>query len=505
MSKIHLSANSEALQAYFLEEISNHPKQKIFEKQKFGAKFGEIALFPESNQLYIGYKFENKIKNIDPYAKADYLNLGAKLGNFLKKTAYTEIQLNTLILIQKELDNFLLGLMQGSREFDKYKKDKSSIDLQIYVNQNDALDFVSLVPQESLLRTEHRKFEFVNALDYAMTLTRNLIDETPEAINPNSIVDIIKSEFSQNENTRINIFDYDVLQDMKMDAIVSVGRGSIKKPVLVHTIVSPKSQAKKKIVLVGKGLTYDSGGLDIKGGGHMKGMKMDMGGSATMFGTTKALANLGLENVEVHWISAFAENMLDSNAYKSDDIITSFSGQTIEVYNTDAEGRLTLADALAYATTLNPDYIIDAATLTGACIVALSEHFTAFMTNSQYLKDNLLTKFEECLEPTIYTPMPERLRKYVKGENSDLMNTSHLDRQSGHVTAGLFLSHFVDQNNFRNSELKIENPKCYDWVHLDIAGSAMNNKHNQLETNGATGQSIKSLVSWILDEDKKLN
>jgi leucyl aminopeptidase len=157
---------------------------------------------------------------------------------------------------------------------------------------------------------------------------------------------------------------------------------------------------------------------------------------------------------------------------------------------------------LAYATLLDPDCIIDAATLTGACIVALSEYNTALMSNNLGLKTKLISKFESELEPTIYTPMPEALRQYVAGDISDLNNTSTLERQSGHVTAGLFLSHFVDQNNFRNPKLNIKNPKVYPWVHLDIAGSAFNSKHNSLNTKGATGQTIRSLVSWILDEDK---
>ncbi len=288
-----------------------------------------------------------------------------------------------------------------------------------------------------------------------------------------------------------------------MKGITFVGRASRFKPTLVHVTLKPEGEIKHTICLIGKGLTYDSGGLDIKVAGHMRTMKTDMAGSATMFGVIKILSELGLKNTQVHWISAFAENMISESSYKADDIITSYSGQTIEVYNTDAEGRLTLADALTYATLLNPDYIIDAATLTGACIMALSAYFTALMGNDTELCQKLHDTFVEENEPTILVHMPEMLREYVQGSNSDLVNTSKSPISSGHVTAGLFLSHFVDQSLFRNPEIKIENPKCFKWAHMDIAGSAYNESKNNLGVSGATGQSVKSLVKFVQKIDSE--
>ena len=487
MSKIHLSSNSNCIQ---INLVSTAPENNSNLKNlKFKADFGQLIF--DNNTLYVGTTFKNSNVSIDPFNKPDYYSLGAKIVSFLKNTELKDLQVNCgFNLKSKELEHLILGLLQASYNFDKYIKEPKSVDYTFYFS--DTLS--GLISKNQLI--------YIESVSQSVDLARDLINDTPAAINPSTISKIIDEQFGSLNNVSIKTLDYNQMIELGMEGITAVGKASVNKPILFHTTIKPKNLATKKIVLIGKGLTYDSGGLDIKTGGHMAGMKSDMGGSATMFGTTLALAKLGLDNVELHWISAFAENMIDSNAYKADDILTTYSGQTVEVYNTDAEGRLTLADALAYATLLDPDYIIDAATLTGACIVALSEYNTALMSNDLDLKNKLISKFESELEPTIYTSMPEILRQYVTGDISDLNNTSTLSRQSGHVTAGLFLSHFVDQNNFRNLNLQIKTPKVYPWVHLDIAGSAFNNKHNSLNTKGATGQSIRSLVSWILDEDK---
>jgi leucyl aminopeptidase len=487
MSKIYTFQNPESTQIFFVNSV---PENNLNLKNlKFKSEFGQIAF--DNNVLFVGTLFKNTNSNIDPFDKPNFYTLGAKVVTFLKTTDYKDFQINCEFDIQnKQFEHLLLGLLQSCYNFDKYLKKPKSVDYNFYLAQN----LIESVSSEQL--------EYIETVSQSVDLARDLVNGTPTDINPSTMPKIIDQQFENLNNVAIKKIGYQELLELGMQGITAVGMASEHKPILVHTTIKPRAETKKKIVLIGKGLTYDSGGLDIKTAGHMKDMKSDMGGSATMFGTTLTLAKLGLENVELHWISAFAENMVDSNAYKADDILTTYSGQTVEVYNTDAEGRLTLADALAYATMLDPDYIVDAATLTGACIMALSEYNTALMSNDLDLKNKLISKFESEMEPTIYTPMPEVLRQYVVGDISDLNNTSTLARQSGHVTAGLFLSHFVDQNNFRNPGLTIPNPKVYPWVHLDIAGSAFNNKHNSLNTKGATGQSIRSLVGWVLDEDK---
>lgn len=472
--------------------------EKLASINKFKGNYKQILFLQESNLILVGITKKDSIKSYDEWNKVDFYELGALVIKSLSKVNITKFLISGIKNLEleddkKSLNLFVLGMLQCNWSFDKYiTAEKSTVkELEIFIKEEDKY-LITDKDQKELL-----------ALNTGVTLTRTLIEEIPENLNPTSIRKIIKDELGNNQNISINLIDKADLEKMGMNAILAVGRASSHHPVLAHIILKPSGKVKHKVVLVGKGLTYDSGGLDIKIGGFMKSMKMDMGGSATMFGTIKALSMIDLESTEIHWISAFVENMVGGNAYKSDDILESYSGQTIEVLNTDAEGRLTLADALAYATLQDPDYIIDTATLTGACVRAITEHFTAMMGNDKDLIDKLDKVFKDEQEKTIYVPMPEVLRDQVNGEISDLINTSKDSMVGGHITAGLFLSHFVDQTLFRNKNLKIKSPKAYSWVHLDIAGSAYNNKKNSILANGATGQTVRSLYRFIKDLDKE--
>lgn len=481
-------------------DVTRLPEAKILDELKFRGMYKEVVFLPESNKVYIGVSFKVGAKTTDPYIKIDLYELGVKVIRALDGTTKQDFLIEDHLLLQPSLSQqintnllrFILGMHQAAWNFDHYLAEKSKKTKILEVSVVESL-------WDCLTDSFHRRLE---ALSYAQVLTRGLVDETPEYINPQSYPEIVKTELSHCNNVTLKFLDYQELQDLGMEGIVFVGRASRYKPVMVHATLKPQGTISRRICLVGKGLTYDSGGMDIKTDGYMADMKTDMAGSATMFGVIKALAEIGLEHTEVHWISAFAENMVDQSSYKADDIITTYSGQTVEIRNTDAEGRLTLADALAYATLLDPDAIIDAATLTGAAIMAVSNHYTALMANDRELAESLLKTFEEEGELTVHTPLPEILRKSVSSKIADLNNTSNLKRQAGHLTAGLFLSHFVDQNYFRNSALKIEKPKAYPWVHLDIAGSSHNNKQNSLDVHGATGQSVRSLTHWILTQDQ---
>jgi len=477
--------------------LKNYEKVDIFESLKFKGNYKQIAFLPESKQVFVGTTFETENKFFDPFNKVDFFNLGAVLINSLAKTKITDLKLEfvdpELNFDNQKMSSLLLGMYQASWNFDKYLDPKKAKSKELSVSFSPEIQ--KLVSETDLLE--------VKILNDNLNLVRYLVDSTPEDINPQSIIDIVKQNLGDKSNVSLEIWDSKDLEKNKLNGVLFVGRASRYQPTMVQARLKPKGEVKNKIVLVGKGVTYDSGGLDIKSDGHMKTMKMDMAGSSTMFGVIKALAELGLENTEVYWISAFAENMVAGNSYKSDDVITSYSGQTIEINNTDAEGRLLLADCLALATTLDPDYIIDAATLTGACVVALSERYTGLMSNDQQLSDSLFRSFVEENEHATQVILPEIFRSEVHGDISDLINTSKLRRMVGHITAGLFLSHFVDQKLFRNPEMNIKTPKNYSWAHLDIAGSAMNNKQNSLECNGATAQSVRSLINWVRGVDSR--
>ena len=474
--------------------------QDLRDSLKFTGTYKQVAYLPESNAIYVGTTKESKIKSLDVWDKVDFYALGAAVVNAVAKTAVDTFTLQGFSVAgksaqvrQEALLRFALGMYQAAWKLDTYlaadKKKSKALTL-------------SLAESDSALKTLEVERELA-ALAAGVTVTREVIDLPPEAFNPSTVVERIRAEFEGQTSVEIKVLHQDELERMGMGAFLAVGRASSNPPVLSHVIIKPTGDVKKRVALVGKGLTYDCGGLDIKVGGFMKTMKMDMGGSATMFGTMKALSLLDLESTEVHWISAFAENMVGGNAYKSDDILTSYSGQTIEVINTDAEGRLTLADALTYATLQDPEYIIDAATLTGACMRALTEHFTALMGNDQELIDLLQQTFIEEQEKTTYVPMAEALREQVQGDIADLLNLGKDAAMGGHITAGLFLSHFVDQNLFRNPALEIQAPKAYKWAHLDIAGSAYNKGKNAIGANGATGQTVRSLVRFVQKVDKQ--
>jgi leucyl aminopeptidase len=487
----------------FLEpaDLVNHPLSEVFTKLDFKAKFGQIQFLPEKDTIYVGLEYKTDHKTADPNAKPNYYTLGAKIANLLKSTKITALEVADLPQLYRTnviMKQLILGISQGAWQFDTYLDQKASTKKQYDISFGSELNTILTAGD----------LQEIFALDKGVTLTRTLVEETPEHLHPESIQQILKAEFHHYPHISHEIFDYDQLVSKGMEGITAVGRGSRYKPILSHMVLKPKNNiATTKVCLVGKGLTYDSGGMDIKTDGHMKTMKSDMGGSALMTGVMKTLAELGgLEHVEVHWISAYAENMVNDDSYKADDILTSYSGQTIEIHNTDAEGRLTLADALSYATTLDPKYIVDAATLTGACVRAVSEYYTAVMGNDKDLIDDINQAFLDQSELAVHTPLSEALRSAVKGEISDLINTSKPGTFAGHITAGLFLSHFVDQNLFRGNKYGKIEKKAYPWVHLDIAGSAYNNQKNDLEANGATGHGVRSLVGWLqsLDHTEKV-
>ncbi len=502
-SLIEMPPYSEATKVILVSEetVAQHIADDLAKNLKFKGTYKQVAVLPEKNQVLVGVTKKSSIKSTDQWNEVDTYELGAAVVNATKKTALDTFQVSGLCQVfsgeskesqAKRLQLFVLGMHQASWMLDTYiPADKSTRkDLK-----------VSVAEPEMALVTDAWKQE-LQALNDGVTLTRRMIDDMPESVNPSTIADMIRSEFAGNLRVELKFIEREELERMGMGAFLAVGRASVHDPILAHVVIKPTGEVKNRIALVGKGLTYDAGGLDIKIGGFMKTMKMDMGGSGTMFGTAKALSQIDLAHTEIHWISAFAENMVAGNSYKADDILTSYSGQTIEVINTDAEGRLTLADALAYATLQDPDYIIDAATLTGACMRALTEHFTALMGNDSEFIEALQETFVAEQEKTIHVPMPEVLREQVQGEISDLLNLGKDAAMGGHITAGLFLSHFVDQNLFRNESLGIKEPKAYKWAHLDIAGSAYNKGKNALGVSGATGQTVRSLVRFAQEVDR---
>ena len=265
-----------------------------------------------------------------------------------------------------------------------------------------------------------------------------------------------------------------------MGAYIGVGLGSEIPPKFIHLTYKPSSKAKRKLAIVGKSLTFDSGGLNIKSGGSgIETMKMDMGGGAATLGAAKAIAQLK-PDVEVHFICAATENMISGKAMHPGDVLKASNGKTIEVNNTDAEGRLTLADALVYAEKLEVDAIVDLATLTGACIVALGNDIGGLWSTDDALAAEMKIAAELAGEKFWQLPMEERYFEGLKSQIADMKNTG--PRAGGSITAALFLKQFV---------------KGTPWMHLDVAGPVWADSAHGVNNKGATGFPVRTLVNWV--------
>jgi leucyl aminopeptidase len=282
------------------------------------------------------------------------------------------------------------------------------------------------------------------------------------------------------------ILEVNALEEEKMGAMLAVGRASVNPPRLIHLAYKPKNP-KKVITLVGKGLTYDSGGLSLKGATSMVTMKMDKAGGCAVMGIIKAVSELKLD-IEVHAFVGAVENMIGGNAYKPDDVLVAKNGKTIEVRNTDAEGRLVLADVLGYAQEkVKADYIFDYATLTGACMVALGAYTTGVMGHNEALKQTWLSAGEKSGEYCGNLPFNPQLKKLIKSELADVCNVSSKP-YGGAITAALFLDHFIDEN-MKNK-----------WVHFDIAGSAYTESAWDVHTYGGTGAGVRMTLNWLMEQ-----
>jgi leucyl aminopeptidase len=306
---------------------------------------------------------------------------------------------------------------------------------------------------------------------------RDLVNEPPSELYPESFADRAKA-MSEAHGLKIKVIGPAQLKKMGANLILAVGQGSVEKPRLVHMTYTPDKAAdrkKKPIVFVGKGITFDSGGLCLKPAGGMLDMKMDMGGAAAVTGAMHAIARLK-PNVPVHGILSCAENMPAGNAYRLGDVVTGMSGVTVEINNTDAEGRLVLADALHYATGLDPECIVDLATLTGAIVVALGGSVGLF-SNSDELAGDLLMHSDNAGEHFWRMPLTEKLKDMLNSDIADTKNTG--ERAGGSITAALFLQKFVGENK---------------WAHLDIAGAAYGSSTAGASAKGGSGAAVATLV-----------
>jgi leucyl aminopeptidase len=323
-----------------------------------------------------------------------------------------------------------------------------------------------------------KAFRMGKARASSVVLARDLVNEPANMLSPEELADRAKT-LAKQKGLDIQVFDETTIRQKRMSLLLSVAAGSVRPPRFIHLIYRPKGKPSRRVVLVGKGVMFDSGGLCIKPGKSMYEMKTDMAGGAAVIGVMSALKALDI-TAEVHGIVPATDNTIDGNATRPGDVFTSVIGKTVEVVNTDAEGRLILADALAYATALKPDIMIDLATLTGACEVALGSFTAGLFAKHDKDAAELLKAAETAGERLWRLPLARELESSIRSDVADIKNIGA--RFGGAITAALFLKQFT---------------KDVPWAHLDIAGPARLDKATPLCSKGGTGYGVLTALAYL--------
>jgi leucyl aminopeptidase len=363
------------------------------------------------------------------------------------------------------------GARLGTYRFDKYLKEKSAKTLTgLTVLEPDAR-------QGAAAREGARLGEI--GVD-ATSLARDLVNEPANVVTPAHLAERAR-EIAKAGRLRVRVLDREDCAKLGMGAFLGVAQGSQEPPQFIHLTYAPRRRARRKVVIIGKGITFDSGGLDLKSADGMLRMKDDMAGAAAVLGLFQALPRLRLP-IEVHGLIAATENMPSGTAQRPGDIVRALNGLTIEIGNTDAEGRLTLADALSYAAKeIKPDEMVDMATLTGAVVIALGQQVTGLFATQDGLAERLLAGAEAAGERMWRLPLHDDYKEGLKSDIADLNNISS-QRGAGSIVAALFMREFTDG---------------VPWAHLDIAGTALSERDGTLGPKGGTGVTVRTLIAYL--------
>lgn len=319
----------------------------------------------------------------------------------------------------------------------------------------------------------------------ATNFARDLGNEPSNIIYPESLANLVLKR-QKERNYSVEVLDKAKLTKLKMGGVLEVARGSSREPRFLILKYNGGSKKDKPIVIVGKGVTFDSGGISIKPSAGMALMKVDMGGGAAVIGVFEAISQLKLKQNVIGLIPC-VENMPSGNSYKPGDVIKAYNGMTIEVDNTDAEGRLILADALSYASKYDPEYVIDMATLTGASIIAIGSVASIIMGNDQELINKLITAGEQTYDRVWQLPLWDEYDRMINSEIADVKNTGQ-SRQAGTIMGGMFLKRFIGK---------------YPWAHIDIAATAMRDSESDYDPKNATGSGVRLVTQFLMNESKK--
>ena len=410
----------------------------------------------------LGDKAKNKNDHLEQLRRASAVASRSLAGN---KEAFFSIKTDS----PQELEALAVGIGLGAYKFTKYKTNTKEL--------KSPLKIANLFVADS--SENKRALEKALILIESVNRTRDLVNTPPLDLVPNDFASLTKKQFAKS-NVKVEVFDEKILKTKGFGGIYAVGMGSIHPPRLVRAIYRP-AKPKAHLALVGKGITFDTGGISLKPPGSMITMKADMAGAAAVMQALDAISQLKL-NIQVTAYAALAENMPSHTAQRPSDVIRIYGGKTVEVLNTDAEGRLVLADALVRAQEDKPDYIVNVATLTGAASIALGKRTAGVMGNNEEFISKIIQAAQVAGESMWHMPIPEEIRSGLDSEVADIANIPpSLSPAGGMLRGAAFLKEFV----------KDELP----WAHLDIAPNAFNdNSPYGYVVSGGTGISVRTLV-----------
>ncbi|SFV64348.1 Cytosol aminopeptidase PepA [hydrothermal vent metagenome] len=441
-------------------------------KAGFSGEHEESCLLIENNRFYIG---SDTIKSTDIRAI-----MGVAMRS-LQGTTFKSAKVSTYMSHPKctaVLRGMVEGIILGNYTFDRYKSKKSTKNLtDIIISMEEYHGFE--LDKDSCQRAIDNAIITANATNY----TRDIVNTPPEDFYPKVMAKMAR-ELSEESSLECKILKKRDIVSEDMNALLAVSRASRHKPRVIHLSHKPENP-KAVISIIGKGLTYDSGGLSLKPSDFMVNMKLDKSGGSAVMGIMKAISEMNI-GVEVHGFIGAVENMIGGDAYKPDDVLVAKNGKTIEVKNTDAEGRLVLADVLCYAQQeVKADYIFDMATLTGACVVGVGNYTTGVMGNTKMASDMVVNASNKISgEMATKLDFNRYLGRTIKSNIADMSNISNT-RYGGAVTAGMFLANFIDEHHKDR------------WAHLDIAGPAFVEHSWGENPEGASGAGVRTMIKLI--------
>lgn len=445
--------------------------REITESNEFRAKDGTISIV--HNNVGSGIKRALLLgmgdkKNLDPEKTR---NLTGKVVNKAKELGISEFVLIPFKNMDKEhLSAMVEGIKLSDYSFNNYKRDEDRNDLnQVRILIRNDMKNSQKIIQHSVVVSD------------AVIFTRDISNLPPNDCSPKDLATLSK-KLSENQKVKVRVIEKEEMKSYGFEGILAVGKGSASSPKLIVLEYSGSTK-KRPIVIVGKAVTFDTGGISIKPSEKMEEMKFDKCGGCNVLGIMKAVSDLGLDTNVIGIIPA-VENMPSGTSYRPGDIIKMYNRKTVEVLNTDAEGRIILGDALSFAVkTFAPKAIIDMATLTGAAIIALGTNVAALVGNDDDLVTKILEYSNQTGEKIWQLPLFEEYKEQLKSSNADMKNIG--GRSAGAITAAAFLSNFVEDT---------------PWVHLDIAGTAWTQegtKEKSYNPKGATGFGIRTIVKYI--------